>query len=189
MLGTLENHRMVALGGPLKSFHSPLSLNRWANVDLQKSRNLPRVTHVILALELEPRLPALCSHGFFPSPCQWKEPRFSQDLACWLWWMGWKRVQWERVKFNGGRASLMTQWLRLCLPMQGTRVWSLVREDPTCHGAAKPVHHNYWTCVLEPVSHNYWAHEPQLLKLVRLEPVLHNKRSHLNEKPAHCNEE
>ena len=30
-----------------------------------------------------------------------------------------------------------------CLPMQGTRVRALVREDPTCHGATKPVHHSY----------------------------------------------
>ena len=33
------------------------------------------------------------------------------------------------------------------------------------------------------------AREPQLLKLTRLETVLRNKRSHRNEKPAHCNEE
>ena len=33
------------------------------------------------------------------------------------------------------------------------------------------------------------AHEPQLLKPACLEPVLHNKRSHRSEKPAHCNEE
>ena len=30
---------------------------------------------------------------------------------------------------------------------------------------------------------------PQLLKPVHLEPVLRNKRSHRNEKPAHLNEE
>ena len=30
-----------------------------------------------------------------------------------------------------------------CLPMQGTRVRALVREDPTCRGATKPVCHNY----------------------------------------------
>ena len=53
------------------------------------------------------------------------------------------------------RASLVTQWLRICLPMQGTRVQALVREDPTCHGATKPVHHNCWACALEPASHNY----------------------------------
>ena len=44
-----------------------------------------------------------------------------------------------------------------CLPMQGTQVRALVREDPTCHGAAKPMRHNYWACALEPASHNYWS--------------------------------
>ena len=40
-------------------------------------------------------------------------------------------------------ASLVVQWLRIHLPMQGTRVRALVREDPTCRGATKPVRHNY----------------------------------------------
>ena len=39
--------------------------------------------------------------------------------------------------------SLVAQWLRICLPMQGTQVRALVREDPTCRGATKPMHHNY----------------------------------------------
>ena len=39
--------------------------------------------------------------------------------------------------------SLVAQWLRICLPVQGTRVRSLVWEDPTCHGATKPVRHDY----------------------------------------------
>ena len=73
--------------------------------------------------------------------------------------------------------------------MQETRVQSLGREDPTCRGATKPVHHNYWACTLEPASHNYWAWVPQLLKPMRLEPLLHNKRSLRNEKPAHHNED
>ena len=73
--------------------------------------------------------------------------------------------------------SLVVQWLRIRLPMQGTRVRALVQEDPTCRGATKPV------------CHNYWAHVPQLLKPTRLEPVLCNKRSHRNEEPAHHNEE
>ena len=63
------------------------------------------------------------------------------------------------------------------LPMQGTWVRSLVREDPTHHGATKPVCRNYWAWVL------------QLLTPARLEPVLRSKRSHCNEKPAHHNEE
>ena len=33
--------------------------------------------------------------------------------------------------------------------MQGTWVQSLIREDPTCYGATKPVHHNYWACALQ----------------------------------------
>ena len=40
-------------------------------------------------------------------------------------------------------ASLVAQWLRICLPMQGTRVQALVWEDPTCRGETKPVRHNY----------------------------------------------
>ena len=64
-----------------------------------------------------------------------------------------------------GKASPVAQWLRIRLPMQGTRVRSLVREDPTCRGATKPVRHNYWACALEPVSHKYWDREPQLLSL------------------------
>ena len=39
-------------------------------------------------------------------------------------------------------ASLVVQWLRICLPMQGTRVRALVWEDPTCRGATRPVSHN-----------------------------------------------
>ena len=40
------------------------------------------------------------------------------------------------------RASLVAQWLRICLPMQGTRVRALVWEDPTYSGATGPVSHN-----------------------------------------------
>ena len=46
-----------------------------------------------------------------------------------------------KLKFQFG-ASLVAQWLRICLLMQGTRVRALVWEDPTCHGAAGPVSHN-----------------------------------------------
>ena len=34
----------------------------------------------------------------------------------------------------------------------------LIREDPTCHRAAKPVWHNYRACALGPGSHDSWAH-------------------------------
>ena len=45
--------------------------------------------------------------------------------------------------FKNFWASLVVQWLRICLPMQGTWVRALVWEDPTCRGATKPVCHNY----------------------------------------------
>ena len=49
----------------------------------------------------------------------------------------------KKEKKKTVRASLVVQWLRICLPMQGTRVRALVWEDPTCHGATGPVSHNY----------------------------------------------
>ena len=47
----------------------------------------------------------------------------------------------EKMELTG--ASLVVQWLRIHLPMQGTQVRSLVREDRTCHRATKSVRHNY----------------------------------------------
>ena len=47
---------------------------------------------------------------------------------------------------------------RICLSMQGTWVWSLVREDPTRRGATKPLRHDYWACAVEPVLYNTRSH-------------------------------
>ena len=61
------------------------------------------------------------------------------------------------------RTSLVVQWESICLPMQGTGVWSLVWEDPTCRAALasyatpEPGH-------LELGSHNEWARVLHLLK-------------------------
>ena len=75
------------------------------------------------------------------------------------------------VKSSGVWTSLVVQWLRICLPMQGTQLCSLVWEDLTGWGATKP------TC------QNYWPRVPQLLKPHSLEPMPCNKRSHGDEKP------
>ena len=48
-----------------------------------------------------------------------------------------------KLKIFSFGASLVAQWLRIRLPMQGTRVRSLVQEDPTCRGATKLMCHNY----------------------------------------------
>ena len=53
----------------------------------------------------------------------------------------WKAV-WRFLKKLKIGASLVTQWLRVYLPMQGTRVRALVWEDPTCRGATRPMSHN-----------------------------------------------
>ncbi|KAJ8780354.1 hypothetical protein J1605_011618 [Eschrichtius robustus] len=52
---------------------------------------------------------------------------------------------WSLCFAAGGAAmaSLVAQWLRICLLRQGTRVRALVWEDPTCRGAPRPVSHYY----------------------------------------------
>ena len=78
-------------------------------------------------------------------------------------------------------ASLVAQWLRIRLPMQGTRVWALVREDPTCRRATKPIRHNYWACALEPrvtttEAHAPWACTPQQEKPLQWEACAPQRR-------------
>ena len=61
-----------------------------------------------------------------------------------LWfYMNFRIVYCISVKNTIKGTSLVAQWLRICLPMQGTWVRALVREDPTCRGGTKPVLHNY----------------------------------------------
>ena len=92
---------------------------------------------------------------------------------------GWSEGEEHCDNKSGMRVFLVAQWT-IHLPMQETQVGSLIREDPTCHGATKPVCHNSWACALEPRSCNSWSPST-------LEPVLSNKRSHCSEKPVRCN--
>ena len=71
---------------------------------------------------------------------------------------------WGHFK-NTDRSSLVGEWIRSRLPMQGTWVRPLAQEDSTGCGAATPRLHNYWARVL-------W-----LLKPTCLQPVLRNKRT------------
>ena len=66
------------------------------------------------------------------------------------------------MQAKGNRTSLVAPWLRIHLPMQGTCVWSLVREDPTC------------------LSNK--ALGPQLLSLPGLKPTPQNRSSHFSKK-------
>ena len=92
--------------------------------------------------------------------------------------LNWNAKLRTEIKSFGTIKKGFPWWLsakRIPLPMQGTWVWTLIREDPTCHGATKQVHHSYWACAL------------RVWELCALEPVLRNKRSHFNKKPKHCN--
>ena len=46
------------------------------------------------------------------------------------------------LKIHLAWASLVVQWLRIPVPMQGALVCSLAQKDPMCHGATNPVHHS-----------------------------------------------
>ena len=70
------------------------------------------------------------------------------------------------------RAFLVVQWLRICLPIQGTQIPSLVREDSTCCVATKPMRQNCQACALEPVNH-YWTHVPREACASQLESSPH----------------
>ena len=123
-----------------------------------------------LQLTWDPSLAATCCHAHpqcrmtpvfpfrastSPSPGLYSLPNTSRrQHACYYLFLQDKKLR--------SRTSLVFQWLRIQLPVQGTWVQSLVREDPTCLGATKPVCHNYRAQILEP--------------------VLQNKRSHRNEK-------
>ena len=75
-------------------------------------------------------------------------------------------------------------------------VQTLVREDPRCCRATKPMYYNYRAHALGPVSHNYWALVPRACEKLpqgeahslqrRVAPTHHNERKPLsnNEDPA-----
>ena len=100
----------------------------------------------------------LCSSRWlWPDPLSVNFPINSSSNG-FKWSLPWVLLgiaKWWFLKILG--TFLVAHWLGIHLPMQRTRVRSLVREDPTCLGATKPVHHNYWACALGPPSHNCWS--------------------------------
>ena len=69
----------------------------------------------------------------------------------------------------------------------GNTVRSLIQEDPTCHGATKPVCHNYWACALQPASHSYWARAPRARAPQEEPPQWEARAPQRRVAPAHCN--
>ena len=76
------------------------------------------------------------------------------NKMCWICNQKILRNKKRKILKVNGRASLVVQWLRICLPIQETWIQALVWEDSTCHGATKPRRYNYRACALEPASHN-----------------------------------
>ena len=82
-------------------------------------------------------------HFYLKSPRSWP--------AVWWSWSTWQ----DHGQYNsalchqerGGGISLVVQWLRTCLAVQGTLVWFLLQEDLKCCRATKAMRHSYWACV------------------------------------------
>ena len=103
-----------------------------------------------------------------------------------------KQTEFIRRKYG---TSQVAQWLRICLP--GLPWWLSGKEpawqcrrlgfDPWSVNWSGRSHssESRWTCVPSLLSLCYRVQEPQLLKPASLQPVLHNKRSHCNEKSVH----
>ena len=96
------------------------------------------------------------------------------------------KKMWYKNTMDG--ASLVAQWLRVCLPVRGTRVQALVWEDPTCRGATGPVSHNCWACAsgaCAPQQERPWQWDARAPRW-RVAPSCRNwrKPSHRNEDPT-----
>ena len=72
----------------------------------------------------------------------------------------------------------MNMWILRDSVRRIYKKYHVVWGDPTRHGATKPMHHHYRTC-----ARALW---PRLLKpACPQKPVLHDRRSHRHERPAH----
>ena len=79
--------------------------------------------------------------GFSLQIWVWEEPQVERPLP-----KGLENLLW---------ASLVAQRSRIHIPVQKTRVWPLVQEDPKHNGATKGTCHSYWAHAPEPGSRDY----------------------------------
>ena len=79
-----------------------------------------------------------------PTPVFWPGEFHGQRSLAGYIVQGTQRVRHDWVTFTFF-FSLVVQWLRICLPVQGTWVWSLVWKIPHAAEQLSPwVCHNYW---------------------------------------------
>ena len=103
----------------------------------------------------------LSSHSFHSSLkvfIKWPPGNRKHDASSWVCRDS------VHLKAKEYQTSLAVQWIRIHLLME-TWVQAVVQEDPTCHGATKPMRPNCWACALGLSSCDCWACVPQLLKL------------------------
>ena len=100
----------------------------------------------------------------------------------------WGQMAKKKKSQKGNRASLVVQWLRIVLPMQGAQVQSLIWGVPR---AAEQL--GAYGATTEPVL---CAHRLQLLNQSTAAPESHmlracalQQRNHCHEKPTHHHEE
>ena len=81
------------------------------------------------------------SHQGSPETYHYTPIRMARTLIH-CWW-GCKMFNWKCLTRKEFGASLVAKWSRVCLSLLGTRVQFLTWEDPTCHRAARSMHHNF----------------------------------------------
>ena len=142
--------------GPGISF--PGSHPSWAAGGQQACSGHKNMSSILLYLEPSTSIPLLLL----------KIKNFIDKIPSSLSWF-----QGEPLSKNQSGTSLVAQWLRIHLPMQGTQVRAMVWEDPTCRRATKPRRHNYWARAPQLLKHhNYWS----LRTRTKSSPCSHNKR-------------
>ena len=72
--------------------------------------------------------------------------RYFQAVILWASCLSYLHFAFLVKKETRMRTSLVVQWLRIHLPVQGIRVPSLVWEASTCHRATEPMCCNHWSC-------------------------------------------
>ena len=139
----------------------PLSLKSTESEVIELLGSWAEPSNLAPEFMIEKQISDYVDSQYFHSWLLWVAHNYLQLLLLYLVKIQKCRLWWEDKKSNFRGTSPVAQWLGICLPTQRTQIRALVREDPTCRGATKPVRHSCWDCALEPGSHNYWARLPR----------------------------
>ena len=131
----------VFLPGKSHGQRSLVGYSSWSHKDWDTTEQAHIDVHILIPRTCE----YVSFHGRRGHADVSKDPEIERQF--WIIWMGTmssqgslqveEKVRRDRQRSGSDnrirvRASLVLQWLRICLPMQRTWVQSLVQEDPTC---------------------------------------------------------